>query len=132
MPSFLTGIGAKLIGLGVLAAIVLGAYLRYEYVLNQRDKYQADWQSEKTALVQAQQVNQQNVAALAQIRADYARAQNAVAAATADAQSRAVQLSTIESHIHEAPKADRGRVPPVLAHVYDELLQRAPANGHGH
>lgn len=132
MPSFLTGIGAKLIGAAVVLALVAGAYLRYEQVLAERNQYQADYQSAETALDQAKQVNDQDAAEIAKIKTDYQKAQAAQAVAEAAAQARAVQLTQIESEVDNAPASQRGRVPPVLAHVYDELLQRAPAGGNAH
>jgi uncharacterized protein HemX len=114
------------LGLGVLGV----GFLRCQELAAERDAARAAVTQDQAAIDGLRQANTQNLAALARLKADYDRAVAAQAAADADAQQRGQQLSQTERMIAHAPKTDRGRVPPVVLHAVDGLLQR-PAAGPG-
>ena len=122
MPTWLTGITAKLIAGGVILSLLGGAYLRYEFVINERDVAVANAATLKQDLQDEKAVNDQNVAELTKIKGDLQRASDAQVKAQRDADDRAVELSKVKDAIAHAAAKDRGPVPGVITNVLRSML----------
>ena len=132
MPAFLTGIWAKAAAVGVILALLGGAYLRYEFVIKERDVAVANVATLKQDLQDAETVNAENVAELSKIKSDLAKAGAAQVAAQKDADDRAAELSKVKDAIAHASAADRGPVPGIIVNTLRSMLGGAAGAGDTH
>ena len=114
-----SGILAKLAGAAIIAAIIGGLFLMWRTATAERDLARAQ-------VSQLEQVNQQNIAALAKLQTDFQAAQSAAAEKARGDQRRADQLAQIEMENAHAQNGNRP-VSPVVGRVLDELLEPATA-----
>lgn len=117
MFSFLSG----WVGKGLIAGIGITVLLAAAW------KIESDIEAlgaAKATIATLQQTNQQNVAELAKLQADYKRATDALNAQAAQDNALTQEQATDEQKIRNAPAADRGSVPGVILHTIDGLYNR--------
>lgn len=127
IPHFLLALlpKAKLVGLALAAAAVIGAVLYIGHLRSVRDDLTRENGTLKAHLDQAIDVAEMNRQALERTKKDHAAAIAALEAANAGLTRRLVAATRIRTEIDHAPASDDAPLAPVLRRALDGLRHNA-------
>lgn len=130
--SFFSGLGLKLLAAGVLAAVMLAAWLYVHHLQVENQVLTANNAVQAQQLDDLAAVNKANLAEIAKIRADAAANDAALVAERDDALRRAQDLSTAKKAVAHAALSD-DKACPVPASIRAALgsLRGVPVDGAG-